>query len=175
MYDYSSTHIVLPKYLADEIMSWCSRNIVGEDLYLGPDGSFGRENNPHVTVLCGLHTSSPLDVAPLIAGFPKVIIQLGLVSIFTTNELYDVLKIDVVSESLKYLNKRLKRLGHTCFFPSYKPHATIAYVKKNSANHLIGDRTFENKFWMADSVVFSSKRAHQTRIPFTCAEVTACC
>lgn len=110
-----------------------------DDLYLGEEGEsgFGRESEPHATVLFGIHADVPdTDVEELIDDVKTPSISLDKVSSFN-NEKFDVLKYDVESEDLHKLNKEFKTLPHTDTFPDYHPHATIAYLKKGKAEKYI--------------------------------------
>lgn len=106
-----------------------------DDLYLGDkesgtDGGFGRELDPHVTVLFGVHADVPdKDVETLIDKCKKPELNLQKISTFD-NELFDVLKFDVESPDLHKLNKLFTTLPHTTSYPNYHPHATICYLKK---------------------------------------------
>ena len=54
------------------------------------------------------------------------------------NPNYDVLKFDVVSPELHDLNEEVKTaFKHTSTFPNYKPHITIAYLKKGTGKKYI--------------------------------------
>jgi 2'-5' RNA ligase len=106
-----------------------------EDLYLGDkesgtDGGFGRELDPHVTILFGVHHDVPdEDVESRIEQIKKPEVELQKVSTFE-NELFDVLNFDVKSKDLHEYNKKFKELPHTTSYPNYHPHATICYLKK---------------------------------------------
>jgi 2'-5' RNA ligase len=106
-----------------------------DDLYLGDkesgtDGGFGRELDPHVTILFGIHDDVPdEDVELRIKEIKKPEVELQKVSTFE-NELFDVLKFDVKSKDLHEYNKKFKELPHTTSYPNYHPHATICYLKK---------------------------------------------
>ena len=110
-----------------------------EDLYLGDkesgtDGGFGRELDPHVTVLFGVHDDVPdEDVEALIDKCKKPELELQKISAFE-NELFDVLKFDVKSSDLHKLNELFKTLPYTTNYPDYHPHATICYLKKGMAD-----------------------------------------
>lgn len=110
-----------------------------DDLYLGDkeagtDGGFGRELDPHVTVLFGVHADVPdEDVENLIDKCNKPELELQKISVFE-NELFDVLKFDVKSPDLHKLNKLFTTLPHTNSYPDYHPHATICYLKKGMAD-----------------------------------------
>lgn len=167
MYEYSSTHILLPDSLTTEIIVWGEVNIEDQDLFamLG-DFAFGREYEPHVTILHGLHLHTPDEIVKIIDGSPTFDVRLGRISIFTGSDLYDVVKIDVYSEGLRNLHNKLSRLPHTRFYPVYKPHVTIAYVKKDMGDRHIGNKTFDGKVWQPETLVFSSKRGKKTLTSF---------
>ena len=57
-------------------------------------------------------------------------VQLDGVSIFENPE-FDVVKLGVVlTPRIKEINKRLSELPNSNQFPEYKPHITLAYVKR---------------------------------------------
>lgn len=121
------------------------QNMIDEDdIYLGDkesgtDGGFGRELDPHVTILFGVHGDVPdEDVEALINKCTKPELELQNISTFE-NELFDVLKFDVDSQDLHKLNGLFKKLPHTTSYPNYHPHATICYLKKG-----MGDK-YKNK------------------------------
>lgn len=109
-----------------------------DDLYEPKDETgFGKEYEPHATILYGLHTDVPDDdIIDEINKIKKPIIKLGKVSAFE-NEKFDVLKIDIESDDLHKLNKSFKKFPNTNDYPSYHPHTTIAYVKPKMAEKYI--------------------------------------
>jgi 2'-5' RNA ligase len=138
-------------YLETSEKKWTAiQNLIEEeDLYTGEDGdegrSYGKEVEPHVTVLYGIHADVPdEDVEKLIDEISRPKINLGKVSTFE-NELFDVLKFDIESPDLVELNKKFKELPHTSEHPNYHPHATIAYLKKGTAKKYI-DKFNTRKF-----------------------------
>lgn len=122
----------------------------------------GKEDNPHVTVLYGLHTGSAEEIKRFLSEEKSFEITLGKISKFRTSDEHDVLKIDIESESLKDMNKKLKELPYTSKYSTYRPHATIAYVKKGACEELVGSDHFEGKSFMVTKLVFSSKNEDKT-------------
>lgn len=110
-----------------------------DDLYDPKDDKgFGKEKDPHVTILYGLHDTIPdKDIVEKIKDITKPKLKMGKVSSFETNPDYDVLKFDVTSEDLHKLNKKFAKFPHTNNFPDYHPHCTIAYVKHGKAKKYI--------------------------------------
>jgi 2'-5' RNA ligase len=114
-----------------------------EDLYTeSGDRSYGLEDEPHVTILYGLHEEvSKDDVFDLLKPYRCEDLLLTKISAFE-NSKYDVLKFDVEDavRGLSYLhkmNKALAALPHTTDFPDYHPHSTIAYLKTGKAKEYI--------------------------------------
>lgn len=105
-----------------------------DDIYDKP--TFGIENNPHVTILYGLHENVKInDVKSTLKDKydlkKDIEIELIGISHFDTPN-YDVVKFDVKSKTLIELNKEMKKLPHTSSYPNYHPHMTISYVKKGT-------------------------------------------
>lgn len=109
-----------------------------KDVYFGEDGEgYGREMNPHVTVLYGIHADVPdADVEEYIKEIKDPEIELQDVSSFT-NKGFDVLKFDIHSKDLEALNKLFTKLPHTTEYPDYHPHATICYLKSGLAEKYV--------------------------------------
>jgi len=101
-----------------------------EDLYLDKDDdSYGLEDEPHITLLYGLHSDIPdSDVEDIVKEFKAPTLILNEISVFE-NENFDVLKFDVHHDALIDMNKKLTTLPYTTDYPNYKAHTTIAYVK----------------------------------------------
>jgi 2'-5' RNA ligase len=108
--------------------------ISDDDLYMGEDNeNYGREWNPHVTILYGIHPDvKDDDVEKLIKKIKKVNIKFGKVSFFT-DKMFDVLKFDIESLDLHKLNTMFKKLPYTSEYPNYHPHMTICYLKAGLA------------------------------------------
>lgn len=159
-YKFSSTQFDLPEDLAREIIEAAS---FIPDQLLAKDG---REAQPHVTVKYGLHTGDPEAVRSVASGFGQVTITLGAASCFCSDE-YDVLKLDVVSDRLRELNALLsERLEVTDTYPTYIPHATIAYVTKGAGEKLawmIGER-FKGRKAELRELTFSGKQREKVEI-----------
>ena len=110
-----------------------------DDLYLpkGEEDDFGKEKNPHATILFGLHTNvSDSEVMDKIKGLKKPKIEVKKISKFE-NEEFDVIKFDLESKDLNKANEIFKVFPYTNDFPDYHPHMTIAYVKKDKADKYI--------------------------------------
>lgn len=95
------------------------------------DSSYGIEDDPHTTLLYGIHSDEVVDqdIVDVVSNIPFGICIINNVSIFDNPE-YDVLKFDVIGKGLKECNTALKKFKHTNDYPDYHPHLTIAYLKK---------------------------------------------
>lgn len=119
-----------------KVPKWEEYHIGGidpKDVYIKPyDDSYGLEDNPHVTVIYGIHED---EIGPEIImdtierEMEPVTVTITNISIFSNDE-YDVVKYDVpVTEQLqKYRDMFEKNFPNTQTFPEYHPHMTLAYV-----------------------------------------------
>jgi len=168
--ELSSTQIDIPK--EDERLFIDFANSIPEDeLYIPkeedkPEGfnaynGYGRETEPHVTVLYGLTRHRPRQVTRLVKDFGEVSMEFAKTSLFESKE-YDVLKVEVKSETLKKLNKLLTdNVKYENDHPDYKPHLTIAYLKKGEGKKYVGDDKFKDIKIISSQLVFSNpKREH---------------
>jgi len=101
-----------------------------EDVYEDPeDPSYGLEDEPHITLLYGLHDDVTLEqINKIINNFTFSTIEIFNPSLFE-NEDYDVLKFEADDEILNNVNKKLKTLPFTSKFNDYQAHMTIGYIK----------------------------------------------
>jgi len=112
-----------PKYLAGS----------KEPFFVEKIDKYGKEKNPHVTVLYGLKNEADyFELRRKLANVKSFEIKLGSFSYFDTNPDYDVCVIQVESPELIKLNKMIRdSFDYENNFPDYKPHMTLAYVKKD--------------------------------------------
>lgn len=119
------------------------RNLIKEeDLYLTEDeddiNNYGYENEPHCTILYGFHEYKNIkeDIKkylPELEYFDDIF--KGNISIFESAD-YDVVKFEIYSQKLINLNNTLREnFDYSNDFPEYKPHMTIAYVKKGKGKN----------------------------------------
>jgi len=162
-HDFSSTQIHLPKDIGAAI-SRLAATIPEADL-----SEDGREDVPHVTVKYGLHTNNAADVRELLRDEPPTHVTFGKTSLFTADETkkdYDVVTVSVESPDLRHLNKVLSRaLKVTDTHPTYKPHATVAYVKAGCGKKYADLADLEGKTAVVNTVHFSDKDGN--KVPIT--------
>ena len=112
-----------------------------QDLYIENDtNSHGLEDEPHITLLYGLHDSnSASEILEMCYDFLFSVKELDLFNVSSfDNDKFDVLKFDVKgAQNLHIVNKELVKFPHTNKFPEYHPHCTIAYLKPRKAKKYI--------------------------------------
>jgi len=168
---YSSTQIQLPQDIAKETLK-IALAIPDDQIYTDPENpSYGRELDPHITIKYGLKTTRPEDVEGLIEDdIQKFKVRLGKISVFSgedTDNPYDVIKVDVESEELEKLNALFSTLENGDTHPDYKPHATIAYVKKGYGEDYVGRTDLEGKEFEVSGFKFKGSDDTDTQILLT--------
>jgi hypothetical protein len=105
--------------------------INSNDIYVDPsDDSYGLEDEPHCTLLYGLHDGvSVRDILGSLKNITFSECKIHTPSLFE-NEKYDVLKFEVTGIGLTNANKRLIEFPHTTDYPEYHPHLTISYLNR---------------------------------------------
>lgn len=169
-YDYQSTQVNLQDRDSKDIIDF-AKKIPEDELSKDPTDNYkaaqtGREDQPHITTLYGLGNDVTKDDIQKVLGDIKPFeVKLGKTSLFE-NDKYDVLKVDIDSPELRLVNKKLKALptpGET--FKDYKPHITIAYLKKGEGKKYSGNTTFEGKTITFNELTFSRSDGVQIKIP----------
>lgn len=163
VYEYSCAMLNLSDDLTELILNWTKENIPYENLFINEDtGMDGYEDTPHVTVKYGIHDESPEKIKELVKGCGPINFQLGLVEKFDNNPEFDVLKIGVEGTKLRELNKYISdNIPHTDTFKEYKPHVTLAYVKKGTCDHLIQNDSFNKLEDEVYEIYFTSKTGEE--------------
>jgi len=165
-YKYGSIQIDLNKDIKDKILKFAN-SIPKEDLYIDTEDNNrgGIEEDSHVTVRYGLDSPAIEELNSVFNGYGESSLRLGKLSIFEADK-YDVLKIDVESSNLIDLNKMIGENfdlpGET--FKDYKPHATIAYMKKGKADKYVSDETFKNSTNDFFELTFSDRDGNKNKI-----------
>ena len=128
-----------------------------EDVYTEEgDRSYGLEDEPHTTLLYGLHSNEIPDetVMQICMSEPISEIRLSNPSLFE-NQDYDVLKFDASCEALNLINEKLTKLPHTTNFPDYHPHATIGYLKPGMGKKYVSKLAGQEYLVKPKKIVYS--------------------
>jgi 2'-5' RNA ligase/DNA polymerase III epsilon subunit-like protein len=134
-YEYGCVMVEVPVSNWDEITSY----INPEDVYTGGDDAHGIQENPHVTILYGLHEGvTEEQVKSVFEGFTESInIEVDGIGVFENKD-YDVVKFNVNPDgALQDLHDKLSEFPNSNSFPDYKPHITIAYVNKGTGKKYV--------------------------------------
>lgn len=162
-HNFSCVYGKVPNVLAGKIIKFGKDEIPHKDLYTAEEGC-GRDINPHITILYGLHTEDPKEFESFLNHHRDSLhVRLGKISLFK-NDNFDVVKIEVISQEFVDMNHKIKRVfDFTSSYPKYIPHLTIAYVKKGKGDHLDGNKKFLNTEFNVKEIVFSSKNRKKTK------------
>lgn len=172
-FDYAWLSLPLPKELTKEVINY-GKDIPEEDLYIakdkekqdihGKDWKFGRETNIHITVKWGIKNDDkeqPLEVFKNEKGGE---VELGEINYFDNDD-YDVLIIEVKSKDLTRLNKKSEELEcKESSHKEYKPHVTIAYLKKGLGDNYKGNKSFKGKIFKFNEILFEDSNDKGTNI-----------
>lgn len=167
VHDHTNTQVAVTGQEATEIKNFAAK-IPDEELYIDEsDDSYGREDEPHITVKYGLKTNDPGDVQSILKDHPQVSAKMGGVSIFE-NEKYDVVKVEIDSPELHALNEKINKEAEISLPKGetfdYTPHATIAYVKPGEGKKYVGDKSFEGRDIIFDAITVSTRDGKQHQI-----------
>jgi 2'-5' RNA ligase len=131
------------------------------DSKLASDDGRQMADDIHITVLYGIHSSdfSEFRKAVLDSGIKEIKVELGKINKFSKDEHTDVIYVEVSPDyNLTALRGFLKNnLKNTQTHEEYHPHVTLAYVKRDSCDHLIGNETFKGTKLNFSSITFSDK------------------
>lgn len=137
VYDFSSTHFLLPKELAEKIIRWAVETIPEDEIVHDSKdkapSTKGIQLESHITLKYGLLTDDFEEVKKALEGEKAPHIKFGKTSFFEPEgKDYDVIIIPVESEDLQKLNEKLcSQVEHEDLqFKEYHPHVTVAYIKK---------------------------------------------
>jgi 2'-5' RNA ligase len=150
-----------PNTIKEKITNYSKKNIPQKDLY-EPEG--GLETHSHITILYGLKNTDCQKVQEKLKKTKSFPVKIGKISKFDNKDAYDVLKLDISGEGLFALNKTLSKIPHHSSYNEYKPHCTLAYVKKGSCRDLISKNPFKDLTAIVDKVLFIDTNKKETII-----------
>lgn len=138
-----------------KIKDWEANHLGGideKDIYIKPyDDSNGLEEQPHVTILYGIHEDEvdPSVVVDMIEQkFMPAVVQITEIDIFEQDG-YDVVKYNVpITDQIKEYRDLIEGSFANTQTYEYHPHMTIAYVKPGTGKKYkkVLDEPFEVRF-----------------------------
>jgi len=101
------------------------------------DRTFGLEDEPHCTLLYGLHDGvSNENIKSVLDKYTYTTLKAHNISLFENPD-YDVLKFDVQGDNLHETNSDLQQYPYTSNFPDYHPHMTVGYLNSGSGKRYV--------------------------------------
>ena len=133
-YDYGCAML----YFTFPEMNNIHNDINHDDVYIQEgDRTFGLEDEPHCTLLYGLHEGvTTEDVKKVLDNYTYTPLKAHNASLFENPD-YDVLKFDIKGENLHETNADLQQHPFTSNFPDYHPHMTVAYLKPGTGKKYV--------------------------------------
>jgi 2'-5' RNA ligase len=112
--------------------------IDSKDVYIQEgDRTFGLEDEPHCTLLYGLHDGvSNENIKSVLDKYTYTTLKAHNISLFENPD-YDVLKFDVQGDNLHEINSDLQQYPYTSNFPDYHPHMTVGYLNSGSGKRYV--------------------------------------
>ena len=109
-----------------------------------------------MTVKWRIETTDPNIVLAKLGDEGPVTLTLGVTDVFETPDA-DVLMVKVDSPDLTRIHRDLVDSGLRGVepYPTYVPHATIAYLKKGEGKRYTGDNTFAGQTVTVNTLTFS--------------------
>lgn len=161
-YPFSTTQVDLSPTIRSIFLEKRKKIIDKSKLYKPNSDFYGLPNNPHITILYGIHAEHPsAKLIDIIETYPKFTIILGGISLFKgdeNNNPFDVVKVNADSSDLHALNAAFKECcDFTSDYPDYKPHVTVAYVQPDTHDDLIGLPFVKGLSFVVDKIMFSGK------------------
>ena len=119
-------------------------SVEDSDVYKPEEDRYGKETNPHVTVLFGIHEGvEDYEIVDICNRIDPSLIFLKIKEIDSfSNSEFDVIKLNIESDALNDMNSMFKSLPHTNSFPDYRPHITISYLNRGTSKKY--DRVLES-------------------------------
>lgn len=165
-YKFSCAMLNLNPSVASVVDYWVKKNIPKESLYIDEDtGHDGYEDTYHVTLKYGIHDESPEKLKNLVNGFGPIPLNFGIIEKFDAPN-FDVIHIKINDNNiLEDVNKLItENIDNTETHSSYRPHVTLAFVKKGSCDNLIDNSFFDSLSDEVDEIYFNSKNGEESFI-----------
>ncbi|MFA5759283.1 MAG: 2'-5' RNA ligase family protein, partial [Clostridia bacterium] len=150
-YDYHSLQLLLTEDMSKKIVEF--RETIDEEDFT-EDEKF---DDPHVTLKYGLEVGKEEEFKKFFKEQKPFKVKFKKTSLFEQDE-QDVLIVEVESEELMKLNELIdSEFAHVDTFPEYKPHCTVAYLKKGKGKKYAGKDILKGLTTKFENVELSKK------------------
>jgi hypothetical protein len=126
-----------PKEYETMIVEFGKKFIPDNILYTAEDDDYGREGEPHVTILYGFTEDlNEMDVRKILKNTKPFNIIITSLDKFETGKGYDVVVFKLQSDVLTSLHEKCKNnYSNIQTFLDYNPHITVGYVKPGTFSY----------------------------------------
>lgn len=160
MNNYGATSLMIGfnPIINQKIISFARDNIP-YDAQENPNDGKGIVTDPHISLLTDIDLTFPdVKLKKVIQEIPAFKINFGDISFFKNNS--DVIKIDILSEQLDEIHYNLRKLIPNNYkFDEYKPHCTLAFVKKDSCDDILKLKSyFRGMNFTVEAINFNSQK-----------------
>ena len=148
---------------ANKIKKW-GKKYISDDILYDKKGH-GREDDIHITLIYGLCIDDPTIIKKIIEKEKPIKAKLKRIGFFKNNPDFDVVIVKIESKDLENLNKKINKfLNVESTYSEYKPHCTIAYVKKGEAAKYAGDTIFNDVNLTFNKIVFINNKNEESNM-----------
>lgn len=164
IYSYACVLCNLSNLMSRYIAELVKTKINPDDLYIDPvEGIDGIEDSHHISILYGIIDEDDGKIENLLNEVAKKLpkVTFGKISRFDNHPQIDVIKIDIGSE-LDSLHEEIKgKIENTPVHDSFKPHITLAYVKKGCCPELDGLDLFAGMSEQLTNICYADRYGNQ--------------
>jgi len=118
------------------------------------------EDNPHITLLYGIHTNNINEIKSVLGDFPPFEIQFGATKLFMADDLNpnDVLFIEIFCKQLRPLKEKLVlNTNVTQTYTGFLPHCTVGFLQPGHALQFIGTNPLVGEWVTINNVTFGTE------------------
>lgn len=133
-----------------------------------PREEYGYESNPHITCLYGLTNENDyFKLRKKLKDFGPIEFEIGEIASFRNDDTpYDVIILTIKSPKLLKLHESMKNTFKNEYkYPTYKPHMTLAYVKKGECRDIEGKCKWSGTKYSANKILWSHIDKYYLDIP----------
>lgn len=167
-YKFGSTQANIPDESDAAKALETARQRISKDDLAGKGIDIGDGGN-HLTVRYGIKDDDTAGIRKYLSSLAPFEASLGKTEKFPPSEHSDgaaVINAPVEAPELHAINKEIEKHGNFAepSFDTYKPHATVAYVKPDKADRYVGMTATEGKTFKVDSIAITDRNGGQDEV-----------